>query len=89
MAVFLWSRPTKEYLDVYMSPLNYLNIKDWVEHQLIPNIVAYPGVLDTRRLVCSTTSLMLCIELLIQDMHNLIRLGSHLRTQTYIDSMGT
>lgn len=56
MAVFLWNRPTEEYLDVYMSPQNYMNIKDWVEHQQILNTVASLGVLDTPRLVCSTTS---------------------------------
>lgn len=52
MAVFLWSRPTKESLDVYISPQNYMNIKGGVENQQILNTVASLGVLDTLRLVC-------------------------------------
>jgi len=54
VAVYLWSHPTKEYLDVYMSPPNYMSIKDWVKNQRILNTVASLGVLDTLRLVCST-----------------------------------
>jgi hypothetical protein len=55
VAVFLWKHLIKEYLDVSMSPQNYTNIKDGVENQQILNIVASLGVLDTPRLVCSTT----------------------------------
>ncbi|GAU29892.1 hypothetical protein TSUD_379820 [Trifolium subterraneum] len=47
LRVFLWSHLIKEYLDVYMSPQNYTNIKDGVENQQILNIVASLGVLDT------------------------------------------
>lgn len=61
MAVFLWSHLTKEYLDVYMSPQNYMNIKVGVESQHILSIVASLGVLDTLRLVCLVTLLMLYV----------------------------
>lgn len=51
MAVFLWSHLIKEYLDVCMSPQNYMNIKDGVGNQRILNIDVLLGVLDTLRLV--------------------------------------
>lgn len=61
MAAFLWSHPTKEYRDVYMSPLNYMSIKDWVENQQILNTGALLGVLDTPRLVGLILIDTLCI----------------------------
>jgi hypothetical protein len=61
VAVFLWSHLTKEYLDVYMSHQNYMNIKVGVESQHILSIVASLGVLDTLRLVCLVTLLMLYV----------------------------
>lgn len=62
MAVFLWSHPTKRFLDVYISPQNYMNTKDGVENQQILNIVASLGALHTLRLACSTISFIPCTD---------------------------
>lgn len=52
MAAFLWNLRTKEYLDAYMFPQNYMNIKDVVVNRLILTTDACPGVVGILRLVC-------------------------------------
>lgn len=83
MAAFLWSHPTKEYRDVYMSPPNYMSIKDWVENQQILNIVALLGVLDTLRLVGLILIDALCI-LLIQGQAHGNKRENHMHTDLHL-----
>lgn len=61
VAVFLWSLHTREYLDVYMFPQNYMSIKDWVANQQILNIDVSRGVIDILRLVVWTNIWNICV----------------------------